>query len=99
MSKGCWQICPVPRTERLRGRAAVAQRKRRLEAEPLCRDCKAEGVIRPADVVDHIVPLAKGGEDTDANCRSLCNEHHTERTAEQFGHKRKVAIGADGWPV
>ena len=29
--------------ERLRGRRAVAQRLRRLQAEPLCRDCVAKG--------------------------------------------------------
>jgi 5-methylcytosine-specific restriction enzyme A len=84
---------------RLRGRRAVAQRQRRLEAEPLCRDCRAEGVVRSATVPDHIVPLCKGGTDDDENIRCLCDEHHRKRTAEQFGHRYKQAIGADGWPT
>src|SRR4051794_28354238 len=45
---------------RLRGRRGVAQRLRRLAAEPLCRDCKAKGRDTPATVPDHIVPLGKG---------------------------------------
>ena len=32
--------------ERIRGRKGVALRRARLEAEPLCRMCKAEGVTR-----------------------------------------------------
>ena len=85
--------------ERLRGRAAVEQRKRRLENEPLCRDCLANGYIEPATVPDHIVPLAKGGIDDDSNIRCLCHSCHLKRTAEQFGHKVTVAIGEDGWPI
>ena len=46
--------------ERLRGRAAVAQRLRRLQAEPLCQDCAARGLVREASVPDHIVPLTQG---------------------------------------
>lgn len=49
--------------ERLRGRRAVAQRLRRLQAEPLCRDCASAGIVRGATVPDHIVPLAHGGSD------------------------------------
>ena len=85
--------------DRLRGRAAVIQRLRRLQAEPLCRDCAAKGRIREATVPDHIVPLALGGDDSDANTRSLCTPCHGTRTAEQFGHRRRVATGPDGWPI
>jgi 5-methylcytosine-specific restriction protein A len=84
--------------KRIRGRRGVELRKRRLRNEPLCRLCKAEGIVRAAVVVDHIVPLAKGGEDVDANCRSLCVEHHDQVTREEFGHRERVTIGEDGWP-
>lgn len=85
--------------ERLRGRRAVAQRLRRLQAEPLCRDCAAKGVVTEATVPDHIVPLAHGGLDEDRNIRCLCIEHHAQRTAEQFGLRRMVPTGPDGWPI
>ena len=86
-------------TPRLRGRAAVAQRRRRLMLEPLCRDCKAKGETTASSVPDHIIPLSKGGPDTDDNIRCLCADCHKARTAEQFGHKSRAEIGADGWPL
>jgi len=84
--------------ERQRGRRAVAQRRRRLQAEPLCRDCAVRGIICAATVPDHIVPLTKGGSDEDSNIRCLCAECHQARTAEQFGFRRRVGTGTDGWP-
>lgn len=86
-------------TERLRGRQAVAQRLRRLRAEPLCRDCASNGIIREATVPDHIIPLAHGGSDRDSNIRCLCAECHAKRTAEQFGQRRMAGVGPDGWPI
>jgi 5-methylcytosine-specific restriction protein A len=85
--------------ERIRGRKGVKLRKQRLYAEPLCRDCKAKGIIRAAVTPDHITPLAKGGTDTNDNIRCLCRDCHAARTAEQFGHKARQQIGADGWPT
>lgn len=70
--------------KRLRGRAAVAQRAKRLEAEPYCRDCREQGRQRLAEEVDHILPLASGGSDTDDNVRSLCRECHTHRTRRRL---------------
>lgn len=84
--------------ERLRGRRAVAQRLHRLQAEPLCRDCKSRGIVREATVPDHIVPLTKGGSDDDSNIRCLCADCHEVRTAEQFGYRRRIEVNADGWP-
>lgn len=85
--------------ERIRGQRGVELRNRRLQAEPLCRDCKAKGRITAATTPDHIIPLAKGGQDIDSNIRCLCRGCHLERTAEQFGHRKRVTIGEDGWPV
>ena len=86
-------------TTRLRGRAGVEQRQRRLHAEPLCRDCKAKGRVTAATVPDHIVPLSKGGTDTDDNIRCLCGDCHSDRTAEQFGHRKRQEVDGDGWPI
>jgi 5-methylcytosine-specific restriction protein A len=85
--------------ERLRGRRGVEQRKRRLEAEPLCRDCKSAGIVRAATVPDHIKPLKQGGLDIDDNIRCLCADCHRGRTAEQFGYRKRVKTGLDGWPA
>lgn len=84
--------------ERLRGSAAVKQRLRRIRAEPLCRMCRERGIVRLADVIDHIKPLALGGTDDDANCRALCHDHHREVTTDQFGHRKRIETGLDGWP-
>ena len=94
-----WSRVSRHKTPRLRGHAGVAQRKRRLaRSSYLCERCRARGHVRLADVVDHIVPLAHGGPDTDDNTRNLCNECHADVTAEQFGHRKKVRFGLDGWP-
>lgn len=85
--------------KRIRGRRGVELRKRRLANEPLCRMCKAEGRVTAATVPDHIAPLAKGGEDVDTNIRCLCEAHHDEVTRQEFGHRQRVAIGEDGWPL
>jgi 5-methylcytosine-specific restriction protein A len=85
--------------ERLRGRAAVAQRIRRLRrTKGLCELCLAKGRIEVATEVDHIKPLAKGGDDTDENTQNLCRDCHAEKTARDFGHKAKMRIGPSGWP-
>lgn len=71
--------------ERLRGRRGVEQRKRRLRLYPLCAECERQGLLRPTDEIDHIVPLHHGGEDTDENCQGLCTEHHFAKTAGESG--------------
>jgi 5-methylcytosine-specific restriction protein A len=84
---------------RIRGRKGQKLRIQRLAREPMCRDCRAKGILRLASVPDHIIPLAQGGTDTDNNVRCLCDECHRKRTAEQFGMKYRPAIGKDGWPL
>ncbi len=58
-----------------------------------------EGRITPATVPDHIIPLTKGGPDTDDNIRCLCGPCHDTRTREQFGYRKVVGTDKDGWPV
>lgn len=89
--------------ERLRGRAGQRQRARRLaRTNGLCERCPDYGRVRLADVVDHIKPLALGGEDVDANTRNLCHPCHAEVTAEQFAHAGPIkgkGVGRDGRPT
>jgi 5-methylcytosine-specific restriction protein A len=87
------------RVKRLRGRRGVEQRKRRLRAEPLCRLCREQGRTTIATVPDHIVPLTKGGDDTDDNIQCLCQPCHDEKTAQDFGYTPRKPIGPDGWPA
>jgi hypothetical protein len=68
---------------RLRGRAGVEQRKRRLRSEPLCRECRANGRVTAATSIDHIKPLAFGGTDTDDNIQALCTDCHAFKTAAE----------------
>lgn len=70
-------------TERIRGRRGQELRKRRLQAEPLCRHCLAKGIITAAVTPDHIVPLSAGGTDTDDNIQCLCAECHAAKTATE----------------
>lgn len=85
--------------ERVRGRAGVALRKRRMaRSAGLCMMCKARGRASLATVVDHIKPLALGGSDDDRNTRNLCDPCHLEVTAEQFGHQEVVSYAEDGLP-
>lgn len=71
--------------DRIRGRRGVELRKRRLAAEPLCRLCKAKGIVRASEVIDHIIPLGQNGEDVDENCQGLCHECHDAKTASEGG--------------
>jgi 5-methylcytosine-specific restriction protein A len=61
-------------------------REMQLSKEPLCRECLAVGVSRPATQVDHVVPRSHGGTDDEDNLQSLCRAHHNEKNkAERAG--------------
>lgn len=82
------QRIPTQETERLRGRAAVNRRARWLNLHPLCVECEKEGRVTAADVVDHIVPLWKGGADHDANLQSLCQTPHHDAKSKREAAER-----------
>jgi len=70
---------------RLRGRAGVAARDRiRCRDNGLCQACLERGLITLGTQVDHIMPLHRGGPDTDANKRLLCHECHAAKTANDL---------------
>lgn len=73
---------------RLRGRPWMELRALVLRAAPLCVACQANGVLRPATQVDHIVPLARGGTDEVHNLQGLCRECHDDKSVREFGNRR-----------
>jgi 5-methylcytosine-specific restriction enzyme A len=52
-----------------------------LAEHPLCCMCLEDGLITPATVVDHVLPLVKRPDLglSVANLQSLCKEHHDAR--------------------
>ena len=60
-----------------------------LNSEPLCRECKAKGIIKEARVVDHIKPTADGGPFFDPrNMQPLCTRCHNNKSARESGSKK-----------
>jgi 5-methylcytosine-specific restriction protein A len=84
---------------RLRGWKGQQRRARWLSRFPLCKHCEAKGRVRLGVIVDHVVPLAKGGADDDSNLQTLCAECDKLKTAADLGHRIKPTTGLDGWPV
>ena len=63
-----------------------------LRDNPLCCRCQAKGVLQPAKVVDHIVPVKLGGERFErANLQSLCVPCHNAKTASETASLRNQA--------
>ena len=59
-----------------------ALRALKLAKDPLCEECMQKGMLIPAQMVDHIVPINKGGAPLDMNnLQSLCNHCHAVKTA------------------
>ena len=84
------------RVKRLRGRAGMTQRKRRLKrSNGLCEHCLEQGRTSAAVVVNHKVPLAFGGSDLDENTENLCRPCDDRVTAEQFGRLDPSERGVD----
>jgi 5-methylcytosine-specific restriction protein A len=52
----------------------------------LCARCPGQFLASGVDI-DHIVPLAKGGEDVESNVQVLCKSCHRMKTREDFDFK------------
>ncbi|GIW48990.1 MAG: HNH endonuclease [Caloramator sp.] len=58
-----------------------------LKEHPLCEECKRNGVVTLAEVVDHIIPH-KGNKELfwdEENLQALCKECHDSKTAKEDG--------------
>ena len=84
------QRLPTQETERLRGRAAVNRRARWLAIHPLCVKCEEEGKTTAGHVVDHIIPIWKGGrDDYETNGQTLCNPHHDAKSKAEAAERAR----------
>lgn len=58
--------------------------KRNLAKNPFCVECKKRGIVRKADVTDHIIPAIQGGSLLDPrNHQSLCTSDHNSKSAAE----------------
>ena len=87
-------------TPRKRGRQALADRARVMRRDKgLCQDCLARGVLTLATEVDHIVPLFKGGDDSDDNKAAICADCHQLKTRSDKGQAPSGGCDARGFPT
>lgn len=62
-----------------------------LAEQPLCVMCLAEGIIKDADMVDHVQQISQGGARLDKkNTQNLCNHHHAIKRAEESKRNRAI---------
>jgi 5-methylcytosine-specific restriction protein A len=59
-----------------------------LAEEPFCRVCLAEGKRVQASEVDHIVPLAAGGDNSRGNQQGLCKPCHEVKSQRERSEAR-----------
>lgn len=57
-----------------------------LREEPLCRECAKRGIVKAAQMVDHIVPIRQGGDKmSKGNLQPLCRACHERKTIDEGG--------------
>ena len=71
----------VSQTTRIRGSALQKIRREKLLKNPACEICAKQGIVTPAVVVDHIMPIWAGGAESDANRCSICHSCHSKKSA------------------
>ena len=84
---------------RLRGRKLQAARLRIWSADPHCAMCRKLVAYPYGFELDHKQALFKEGSNDDDNMQVLCGDCHDAKTNADLGHKPRVTIGADGWPI
>lgn len=58
--------------------------------------CTHDGCDQPSTEVDHVVPVAEGGDWSPRNLAGLCSPHHLEKTVQdaQRGRQRRSSKGS-----
>ena len=76
-------------TARGYGRPWRRLRKAVLERDKyLCQPCRQAGRVAQAGIVDHILPKAEGGTDSDDNLQSICEPCHKAKTQQEAQRAR-----------
>ena len=86
-------------TPRVRGRHLQERRALFFQMHPLCAECQRHKRVTPAQELDHVVPLFKGGADEPGNWQGLCKPCHQVKTQRDLGNRPARRIGLDGFPV
>ena len=62
-----------------------------LDRGPLCVACEAQGVVRAAQAIDHIVPLRDAPDRAfdESNLQPLCHACHNAKTMSEIVHRRR----------
>jgi len=72
-------------------------RKIKLAINPLCEECLKAGIVKQAEEVHHIKPVADYPELRLAidNLQSLCKTCHNKKTAEEKKNRKKDGVGGE----
>ena len=87
----------IGRTLKLDGAAWRKLRESVLNMEPLCRHCKARGLIVAASEVDHINNVASDNDPD--NLQALCKSCHSRKTQADQGKRVSYGCDSNGMPL
>ena len=86
---------PDPRQDRStranRGRRWMKQRAQILARDPVCKVCGRAASAQ----VDHIKPLAQGGDDSYDNLQGICIPCHATKTASERQPIERASMGSE----
>lgn len=88
--RDAWAKKPTA-TKRVTGRKLQAMRADLFSRNPLCVECQRHDRVTLATQRDHIIPLAEGGRDDDANVQGLCHACHEEKSLAEAQRGRRRA--------
>ncbi|MDN7145346.1 HNH endonuclease [Liquorilactobacillus mali] len=68
--------------------------RRFLENNPICVKCYEDGVIRKADVVDHVQEVKDNWSRRldESNLQALCNSHHNTKTRNERKKREQKSL-------
>ncbi|WP_370527740.1 HNH endonuclease [Comamonas sp. Tr-654] len=90
--KQSWAKKPTA-AKRITGRPLQRLRADLFAREPLCRECRRNGVVKLATQRDHIQSLEEGGTDTEDNVQPLCDDCHDIKSKAERARGVKRAWG------